>query len=179
MAEYVTRVNKEKTDAVNQLKEMFQESADYIFTNYRGLSVSQISELRNKLREEDTALRVVKNRYAKIALKELEQPEVDDLLIGPTAVALPRKEAGPAAKILVEFGKENPVEIKGGIIGGDVFDVLQMEAFSKLPTRDELIAKLMGTMNAPIQNFVYTLNAVPQKLVRVLQAVADKKQAEG
>ena len=179
MAEYVTRVNKEKTDAVNQLKEMFQESADYIFTNYRGLSVAQISELRNKLREEDTALRVVKNRYAKIALKELEQPEVDDLLIGPTAVALPRKEAGPAAKILVEFGKENPVEIKGGIIGGDVFDVLQMEAFSKLPTRDELIAKLMGTMNAPIQNFVYTLNAVPQKLVRVLQAVADKKQEEG
>ncbi|MCF7914165.1 MAG: 50S ribosomal protein L10 [Spirochaetaceae bacterium] len=179
MAEYVTRVNKEKTDAVNQLKEMFQESADYIFTNYRGLSVSQISELRNKLREEDTALRVVKNRYAKIALKELERPEVDDLLIGPTAVALPRKEAGPAAKILVEFGKENPVEIKGGIIGGDVFDVLQMEAFSKLPTRDELIAKLMGTMNAPIQNFVYTLNAVPQKLVRVLQAVADKKQEEG
>ncbi|MDZ7792557.1 MAG: 50S ribosomal protein L10 [Spirochaetia bacterium] len=178
MAEYVTRINKEKTDAVNQLKEMFQESADYIFTNYRGLSVSQISELRNKLREEDTALRVVKNRYAKIALKELEQPQVDDLLIGPTAVALPRKEAGPAAKILVEFGKENPVEIKGGIIGGDVFDVLQMEAFSKLPTRDELIAKLMGTMNAPIQNFVYTLNAVPQKLVRVLQAVADKKQEE-
>jgi large subunit ribosomal protein L10 len=179
MAEYVTRVNKEKTDAVSQLKEMFQDSADYIFTNYRGLSVAQISELRNKLREEDTVLRVVKNRYAKIALKELEQPQVDELLIGPTAVVLPRKEAGPAAKILVEFGKENPVEIKGGIIGGDVFDVLQMEAFSKLPTRDELIAKLMGTMNAPIQNFVYTLNAVPQKLVRVVQAVADKRQEEG
>jgi large subunit ribosomal protein L10 len=179
MAEYVTRVNQEKTDAVNRLKEMFQESADYIFTNYRGLSVSQITELRNKLREEDTAMRVVKNRYAKIALKELEQPEVDNLLMGPTAVVLPKKEAGPAAKILVEFGKENPVAIKGGIINGNVFDEAQMEEFSKLPTRDELIAKLMGTMNAPIQNFVYTLNAVPQKLVRVLQAVADKKNEEG
>jgi large subunit ribosomal protein L10 len=179
MAEYVTRVNQEKTDAVNRLKEMFQESVDYIFTNYRGLSVAQITELRNKLREEDTAMRVVKNRYAKIALKELEQPEVDDLLMGPTAVVLPKKESGPAAKILVEFGKDNPVEIKGGIINGNVFDLAQMEAFSKLPTRDELIAKLMGTMNAPLQNFVYTLNAVPQTLVRVLQAVADKKKEEG
>lgn len=177
MSDYVTRINDEKKGAVNSLKELLQESSDFIFTNYRGLTVSQITELRDKLREEDASFRVVKNRFAKIALKDMEQPQVDDFLTGPTAIALPKKEAGPVAKILVEFGKENPVEIKGGIINSRVFTEKEVEEFSKLPTRDELIAKLMGTMNAPIQNFVYTLNAVPQKLVRVLQAVADQKKA--
>lgn len=178
MAEYVTKINEEKTGAVEELKKMFSTAADYIFTDYRGLTVSQITELRNKLREQHTSYRVVKNRVAKLALKDLGQPEVDELLTGPTAVALPAEESGPVAKILVEYGKDNPVAIKGGIIDGRVFNLEQMEAFSKLPTRDELIAKLMGTMNAPIQNLVYTLNAVPQKLVRVLQAVADKKGSE-
>lgn len=177
MSDYITRINDEKKGAVNSLKELLQESSDFIFTNYRGLTVSQITELRDKLREEDATFRVVKNRFAKIALKDMEQPEVDDFLIGPTAIALPKKEAGPVAKILVEFGKENPVEIKGGIINSRVFTEKEVEEFSKLPTRDELIAKLMGTMNAPVQNFVYTLNAIPQKLVRVLQAVADQKKA--
>ena len=179
MAEYVTKINEEKTGAVEELKKLFSQATDYIFTDYRGLTVAQITELRNKLREQHTAYRVIKNRVAKLALKDLGQPEVDELLTGPTAVALPEEESGPIAKILVDFGKDNPVEIKGGIIDGRVFGLKQMEAFSKLPTRDELIAKLMGTMNAPIQNLVYTLNAVPQKLVRVLQAVADKKQSEG
>lgn len=177
MSDYITRINDEKKGAVNSLKDLLQESSDFIFTNYRGLTVSQITELRDKLREEDATFRVVKNRFAKIALKDMEQPEVDDFLIGPTAIALPKKEAGPVAKILVEFGKENPVEIKGGIINSRVFTEKEVEEFSKLPTRDELIAKLMGTMNAPVQNFVYTLNAIPQKLVRVLQAVADQKKA--
>jgi large subunit ribosomal protein L10 len=178
MAEYVTKINEVKTGAVEELKELFKQSSDYIFTDYRGLSVAQITELRNKLREQHTAFRVVKNRFAKIALKDMGKPEVEELLIGPTAVALPAQEAGPATKILVDFGKDHSVEIKGGIIDGRVFDVKQMEAFSRLPTRLELIAQLMGTMNAPLQNFVYTLNAVPQKLVRVLQAVADKKESE-
>jgi len=178
MAEYVTKINEVKTGAVEELKELFKQSSDYIFTDYRGLSVAQITELRNKLREQHTAFRVVKNRFAKIALKDMGKPEVEDLLIGPTAVALPAQESGPATKILVDFGKDHSVEIKGGIIDGRVFDMKQMEAFSKLPTRLELIAQLMGTMKAPLQTFVYTLNAVPQKLVRVLQAVADKKGSE-
>jgi large subunit ribosomal protein L10 len=178
MAEYVTKINKEKTDAVEELKGLFKQSTDYIFADYRGLSVSQITELRDKLREQHTAFRVVKNRFAKIALKDMGKPEVEELFIGPTAVAMPAEEAGPATKILVDYGKDHPIEIKGGIIDGRVFDMKQMEAFSKLPTRLELIAQLMGTMNAPLQNFVYTLNAVPQKLVRVLQAVADKKESE-
>lgn len=178
MSDYQTRVTKEKEGFVQELQDLFESSDDFIFTNYRGLSVSQITELRTKLREENATYRVVKNRYAKIALKNLEKPEIDDILVGPTAVALPAEESGAVAKVLVEFSKDKPVEIKGGIIDGQIFDAKQMEAFSKLPTRDELMAKLMGTMNAPLQHFMYALNGVPTKLVRTLQAVADKKKEE-
>ncbi len=178
MSDYQTRVTSEKEGFVKNLQDLFGESNDYIFTNYRGLSVSQITELRTKLRGENANYRVVKNRYAKIALKKLEAPQVDEMLIGPTAVAFPKDESGAVAKVIVEYAKEHPVEIKGGIIDGQVFDAQQMEAYSKLPTREELMAKLMGTMNAPLQHFLYALNGVPTKLVRTLQAVADKKKDE-
>lgn len=176
MSDYQTRVTEEKKGFVKELQNKFEKSDDFIFTDYRGLTVSQITELRTKLREENASYRVIKNRYAKIALKNLEQPEVDDILVGPTAVALPEGESGAVAKALVNFSKEYPVEIKGGIVDGRVFSANQMVEYSKLPTRDELIAKLMSTMNAPMQNLVYAMNGVQSKLVRTLQAVADQKK---
>lgn len=173
------KVQPYKLEAVAELKELLESAKDYIFTNYRGLTVEQISDLRRKLREEDAEYKVVKNRFARIAFRQMDKPELGDNLIGPTAIALSKEEAGPVAKVLVKFRQETPVELKGGLIDGEVFDAEQIEAYSKLPTRDELIAKLMGTMQAPLQNLVSTLNAIPQKLVRTLQAVADKKQADG
>lgn len=176
---YETRVTEEKVGFINRLKEAFKNSSDFIFTDYRGLNVTQMNELRDKLREADSGFRVVKNRYAKIALDDMEQPKVDDMLVGPTAIALPTKEATPVAKVLVDFQKEYPIEIKGGIIEGSVFTPKQVEEFSKLPTRDELIAKLMGTMNAPVQKFVTGLHQIPTKFARTLQAVADQKREQG
>jgi large subunit ribosomal protein L10 len=175
MAEYQTKIQNHKTESVGVLKEEFKDVSDYIFTNYRGLTVSQITELRNRLRSENAVYKVIKNRFAKIALSELDKPAVNEHLTGPTAVALARGESGPVAKILFEMARDLPLEVKGGIINGNVFDASQIEAYSKLPTRDELIASLMGTMKAPIQNVVHVLNAVPSKLVRTLQAVADQK----
>lgn len=176
MAEYQVKIQQNKVDAINALKDEFKEVKDFIFTDYRGLTVEQITELRNKLREHDATYKVVKNRFAKIALKDLERPLVDEYLTGPTALALPTGESGAVAKVLVEFAKNAPMSIKGGIVDGNVFNASQMEEFSKLPTKDELIAKLMGTMRAPVQHVVYVLNAVPTKLVRTLQAVADAKK---
>jgi large subunit ribosomal protein L10 len=173
------KIQKYKLEAVEELKVMFETAKDYIFTNYRGLSVEQISDLRRKLREQNAEYKVVKNRFAKIAFKQMERPELGDNLIGPTAIALSREEAGPVAKTLVQFCTDAPVEIKGGLIEGEVYDSFQVEAFSKLPTKMELLAMLLGTMQAPLRNLVYTLNAIPEKLVRTLQAVADKKQSEG
>ena len=177
MAEEI-KVQQYKVDAVNALKDEFADVKDFIFTDYRGLSVEQITELRNKLREKNATYKVVKNRFAKLALEQMEMPAVGDNLVGPTAVAYTTDETGPVAKILFELAKEMPVEVKGGLVDGNVFDSAEVEAFSKLPTRLELIAKLMGTMNAPIQTFVSTLNAVPETFVRTLQAVADSKDGE-
>ena len=175
MSDYQVKMQDYKVAAVDAVKGDFENIKDIIFTDYRGLTVEQITDLRNKLRAKDSVYKVVKNRYAKIALKQLDRPDVGDHLVGPTAVALVSNEAGPVAKELVTFAKDGVLVVKGGIIDGNVFDADQIVEFSKLPTRLELIARLMGTMNAPLQNVVYVLNAVPQKLVRTLQAVADKK----
>jgi large subunit ribosomal protein L10 len=179
MAEYETRVNDTKVAAVDALKEMFSGASDYVFTDYRGLSVDQITRLRGTLRQVGADFRVVKNNYARIAFQQLEKPDVAEYLVGPTAIALSRTDAAPVVKALVDFAKESPVEIKGALVGESVYDSAQAEAFSKLPSREALIAQLMSVMLAPTQNLVYALNGVPTKVVRVMQAVADKKSSEG
>ncbi len=172
------KVQPYKKEYVAKLKELFESARDYIFTDYRGLSVSQITDLRGKLREKNAVFKVLKNRFAKIAFQQMDQPELGENLIGPTAVAVSMDEAGPVVKELLTFGEEAPVSIKGALIDGRLYSKEQVDAFSKLPTKDELYAMLMGTMQAPVRNLMYALNGVPQKLVRVLQAVAEKKEQE-
>lgn len=174
------KIQPRKKEAVEVLTSRFKDAKDFFFTDYRGLTVEKITEIRNKLREQNAEYRVVKNNFAKIAFKNNDVEGVDPYLIGPTAVAIADGESGPVAKILMEFEKNDdvPFSIRGGYVDGNCFDVDQVAAFSKLPTKIELISSLMGTMNAPLQYLVYAMNGVTQKLVRVLQAVADKK-AEG
>jgi large subunit ribosomal protein L10 len=175
MSDYQTRVNAGKIAAVDALKEIFSEANDYVFTNYRGLTVDQITRLREQLRESGAEYKVVKNNFAKIAFQQMEKPDVSDYLVGPTAIAISKQDSAPVVKILVDFAKDAPVEVKGALVGESIFNATQAEAFSKLPSREALIAQLMSVMQAPLQNFVYALNGVPTKMVRVLQAVADKK----
>jgi len=141
------------------------------------LSVNQITDLRNKMAEAGSNLKVIKNNFAKIAFKNAGFPEVDEFLIGPTALSVSDNDAGPLSKILFEFTKETTVKVKGGIVDGEIYSLDQLKAVSRLPAKEQLIAMLMSTMNAPLQNFVYVLNGVTTKLVRTLQAVADKKQS--
>lgn len=178
MSDYQTKVNDSKVSAVDMLKEMFGDATDYVFTNYRGLTVDQITRLRRQLRDTGAEFRVVKNNYAKIAFKQMEKPDVSEYLVGPTAIAIAKQDSAPVVKAIVDFAKEAPVEVKGALVGETVYDAKQAEAFSKLPSREALIAQLMSVMQAPVQNLVYALNAVPTDMARVLQAVADKK-AEG
>ncbi|MEX2442131.1 MAG: 50S ribosomal protein L10 [Alkalispirochaeta sp.] len=175
MQGYQTKVNDSKVAAVDALKEQFGEAGDFIFTNYRGLTVDQITRLRTQLREMDADFKVVKNNFAKIAFQQMEKPDVSDYLVGPTAVAISNSDSAPVVKALFDFAKENPVEVKGALVGGTVYDATQAEAYSKLPGRDALYAQLMSVMQAPVQNLVYALNGVPTNITRVLQAVADAK----
>jgi len=173
-----TRVNDAKRESVASLKGQFDQVSDFVFTDYRGLTVEQITELRRRLREHQAEYRVIKNNFAKIAFQQMKAPDsVGAYLVGPTAVALAKGDSAPVVKSLLELAKDWPVQVKGGLIGGNVFDAAQVEAYSKLPGRDVLISMLMGTMNAPLQNLVYVVNGVTTKLVRTLQALADKKSA--
>lgn len=168
MAEYIVKVQESKKEAVAALKTKFDGISNFIFTDYRGLTVAQITEIRAKLRENDTEFKVVKNRFAKIAMKELGFTEVDDFLKGPTAVAAVPQESNSVAKALFDFANGGmPLSVKGGVVDGMLFDAKQIEAFSKLPSRAQLIAMLMGLMKAPVQ-----------KLAGTLQAVADQKEGK-
>ncbi len=163
---YKTRINRAKEDAVGALRDEFKEYDGFIFTNYRGLTVEQITQIRKTLRENDAAYRVVKNRYAKIALKELDKSGADEQMIGPTAIALTKGDtANVVAKALFQAAKDNgKLEVKGGLVNGALMTAEEIEALSKLPTKLELIASLMGTMKAPVQKLAATLLAYQEKL---------------
>jgi len=170
------KVQPAKIEAVADLDKQFEGVSDYIFASYRGMTVEQLFTLRRQLRKENAEFKVVKNNFAKIVFRNKKAEGLDGYFVGPTAVALSRKESGPVAKILMDFAKEVPtLEVKGGYIGGAAFDAKQVAAFSKLPSKNELISMLMSTMNAPAQNMVYALNGVASKLVRVLAAYGEKK----
>ena len=165
--DYQVKINATKEAAVKQLKEEFGQYTGFIFADYRGLTVSQISDLRKQLRSKDAVCRVVKNRYAKIAMRELGHEGVDDQMVGPTAIILARgDEQSAVAKVVVDAqkGTDNKLKVRGGLLDGKVFDAAQVDAFSKLPGRLELISHLMATMMAPVQKVAATLLAYQEKL---------------
>jgi large subunit ribosomal protein L10 len=178
MAIVAKKIQDIKTASINELKTSFGEAEDFIFTDYRGLTVAQITELRKSLREKQSTYKVVKNNFARIAFDQLSMPDVSSYLTGPTAIAFTTKDANEVAKILIEATKEMSVlKVKGAVIGGTVYDAKQIEAFSKLPGRLELISMLMSVMQGPARSFAGCLNDIPARLVRTVKAVADKKNA--
>jgi large subunit ribosomal protein L10 len=178
MAEKTQKIQQYKTEGIQKIKELIESSSDVIFTDFRGLTVSQITELRRYLKEKEAEYRVVKNSYARLAMSELGFPFEKDFLIDPTALALARADIGPITKVLFDFTRDSTLKIKGGLIDGKVVSPAEVEAISRLPGRNELYAMLMGTMNAPLANMVYALDGIATKLVRTLQAVADSKEKQ-
>jgi len=181
MAIKASKVQPKKVEAIGALKEMISGSNDFIFTEYRGLTVEQITALRHQLREKGVELHVIKNNFARLAFEELGYPNsVEPVLSGPTAVAFVKTDSNDVAKVLLDFAKETPnLVVKGAMVDRQFMDLKQVEAFSKLPGRGQLIAMLMSAMQAPAQNLVYVINAIPTKLVRVLKAIEEKKAQEG
>ena len=179
MAIVAKKIQDAKVTAIGEIKEAFSASEDFIFTDYRGLTVEQITNLRKQLRGKGAQYKVVKNHFARLAFEQLSAPDgVVAYLTGPTAIAIAPKDANEVAKILVDFTKEAPVlTIKGGLLGKDLYSDKQIEAFSRLPSRLELISMLMSVMNGPARNLAAALNDIPARLVRTVKAVADKKGA--
>lgn len=177
MAIIAKKQQEYKVKAIGELKEAFQgEGADFIFADYRGLTVEQITTLRKQLRGKEAVFRVVKNNFARLAFEELKTPDVSAYFVGPTAVAVASRDSSEVAKILFDFTKEAPaLKVKGALIASSVYDSAQAEAFSKLPGRLELVSMLMSVMNGPVRNLAAALNDIPARLVRTVKAVADKK----
>ncbi|MDR1317986.1 MAG: 50S ribosomal protein L10 [Treponema sp.] len=179
MAIVAKKIQDSKTRAIEELKESFGKATDFIFTDYRGLTVEQITALRKLLRAKEVQYKVVKNNFARIAFEQLSLPDVSAYLVGPTAVAIAPKDSNEVAKILFDFTREAPVlQVKGALVGDSVYTSAQAEAFSRLPGRPELISMLMSVMQGPARNLAAALNDIPARLVRTVKAVADKK-AEG
>jgi large subunit ribosomal protein L10 len=176
MAIVAKKIQDLKTAAINELKEAFSKAEDFIFADYRGLTVAQITNLRKQLRGKDAQFKVVKNNFARLAFERLALSNVSELLTGPTAVAISPRDANEVAKLLFDFTKEAPaLKVKGGLVGKNVYTAGQIEAFSKLPGKLDLISMLMSVMNGPVRNMAAALNDVNARLVRTVKAVADKK----
>lgn len=156
--------NRQKTEAIESIKNDVKASSSFIFTEYRGLKVEQITELRKKLRENSCSYKVVRNNFARIAFEDANIKDVDSWLTGPTALAMVAEDANMAAKTLFEYAKDAPaLVIKGAVVDGEVYDAKQIEAFSKLPGKKDLIAMFMSTVNATTSKFVRTLQAIVDK----------------
>jgi large subunit ribosomal protein L10 len=160
-----TKIQSVKADAIVELKNKIGGAKDFIFAEYRGLTVEQISALRRQLREKNATFHVVKNNFARIAFEELGYTkEVEPVLVGPTAVAFSTTDPNEVAKILVEFAKEVPaLKVKAGIVDKGFMGSADIEAFSKLPGRNQLIAMFMAGLRSPVQKLAYTLVALKEK----------------
>ena len=176
MAIIANKIQDSKVKAIGDIKESLSSAQDYIFTDYRGLTVEQITNLRRQLRAKEAEYKVIKNNYARIAFEQLKTPDVSHYLVGPTAVAITPKDPNEVAKIFFDFLKEVPaLQVKGSLISGTVYDAAQTESFSKLPGRLELISMLMSVMNGSIRNLTAALNDVPSRIVRTIKAIGDQK----
>ena len=167
----------QKTDAVAQLNNVFNEAGVVVVTRNLGLTVAESTDLRAKMREVGATYQVAKNRLAKIALKDTDYAGIEEYLNGPTALAYSADPVA-AAKAVVEFAKTNDrLEVVGGSMGSQVLDEAGVRSLASMPSLDELRGKLVGLVNAPATKIAQVVNAPANKLARVFGAYAAKDAA--
>jgi large subunit ribosomal protein L10 len=177
-------VNKaDKATAVADLKDKFSRAKAAFFADYKGLTVEQVNVLRKQLRPHDVQVKVVKNNLARLAVREAklgtQSEELIDTVVGPTMIAFAYGDPAAAAKVMQKFVEGNEVfNLKDSLLSAQRLSTKQVEELSKLPSREVLLAKLLGSLNAPVTNFVGVLAAVPRSLVQVLAAIEEKKKTQ-
>ena len=168
----------QKEDLVVEIKDRLAEAGALLLIDYRGLSVKEMQELRNNLRAAGSELKVYKNSLTEIAIRELALPSLDEYLAGPTAIVFTGEDPVAPAKALTTFAKTHKLlEVKGGLVENVVVDADGVKAIATLPSREELIAKLLRTMLNPLTGFARVLNGPVEAFARTVQAVADQKAA--
>lgn len=166
----------EKTQSMNEMRQRLEESSVAVMTQYVGINVEQVTELRKKLRTAGVTFKVYKNTLAQRVLDDMGVSDAGKLMDGPTAWAFSKDPVAPA-KILKDFAKEaKMINMVGGILEGRPISKAQLEALSNLPPRDALLSQVVGTIAAPLRNLVGVLAASPRSIVNVLDQI--KKQKE-
>lgn len=169
----------EKAAAVAEITERFEDASAALLTEYRGLRVGEIAELRGALREAGTEYKVLKNTLARIAVREAGLEELVELLQGPTAIAFVKGDAVEAAKALDDAAKKFPVlVIKGGVIEGKIIDADQARALAKLEPRETQLAKIVMMVNIPLQQTANVLSALLRDFGSMLGQVLQQKEEE-
>lgn len=167
----------EKAAVIEEVSAQVANAQSVVVAEYRGIDVASVTVLRKTARESGVYLRVLKNTLVCRAIAGTEFEGISDQLTGPLIYAI-SEDPVAAAKVLSNFAKTNEkIVIKAGALPGSVLDANGVKALATMPSRDELLSKLLGTMQAPIATFVRTLNEVPTKFVRGLAAVRDQKEA--
>ncbi len=168
---------EEKAVVVKEIVGQVASAQAIVIAEYRGLDVASVTELRKQAREAGVYLRVLKNTMARRALADSPFEGLSDQLVGPLIYGISADPVG-AAKLMADFAKTNEkLVIKAGSLPNSLLDQDGVKALASMPSREELLAKLLGTMQAPVEQFVRTLNEVPTGFVRALAAVRDQKEA--
>ena len=168
-----------KIDKVVQIESRIAENAGLFVVNYNGLTVKQAQELRHQLRECGAEMKVYKNNLVKIALKNQEQPELDEILAGPVAYVFYESEPVEAAKALKDFSAKSKgvLEIKGGISDGKAVSADDVKAIAELPTKDQLLGQIAGLISGFARDIAVCVNGVSSGLARSIQQVSEQKAA--
>lgn len=160
----MSKAIEQKKAIVAEIAEKLSQSKSTIVTDYRGLNVKQVNELRKKLREAGVEYKVLKNTLTRRATEQVGLTELDQYLTGPTAIAFSNEDVVAPAKILHTFAKENKaLEIKGGVVEGKVVGLEEIKALADLPSREGLLSMLLSVLQAPIRNFALAVKAVAEK----------------
>ena len=168
----------QKEQVVASLSQTLRESQAVIVTDFKGIGMEQLSGLRAKMREVGAEFQVAKNTLVKLAAKDTPMDQLADMMVGNNALGYTKGDPAALAKALSDFAKTNDkFVIKGGVLGDKVMSQAQIKALANMPSREVMLATLLGTMNAVPTSFVRVLAAVPQKLVYCLAAIRDQKEA--
>lgn len=179
MPKVVTKAKK--TQTIEDLQTALLNSKMTVISDYQGTNVSELTQLRREVQNVGGDVKVAKNTLIKLAIKDQGfAKELDEFLSGPTAVVYTDKDPVAVAKVLTEYIKKvKKTSIKGGILEGKKISENDLKDISSLPSKEVLISKLLGSMNAPAQNIVYALSGVSRNLVYVLDAVRKQKEGQG
>lgn len=168
---------EDKKAIVAELAQVATESISAVAADYRGLTVSEMTELRKEARNSGVYMRVYRNTLARRAVQETEFACLTDALVGPIVLLFAREEPGAAARLAQSFAKKHEnLEVRALALDGQLLGPEQLKAVASLPSRDEALAQLLSVMKAPITKFVRTVREPYAQVVRVMAAVSDKKQ---